>query len=117
MSTTTQFLNADAYGSTFVDPLNPDFSVRFKTTRNRKSLNGFSVDNYITEIIVSGTDQITIGTATVNDTLAVRVRTSGSELSQARLKEILLSIASQIPNWANENVLLGFRPVTVPVNP
>lgn len=117
MSTNTQFLNADAYGSTFVDPLNPNFSVRFKTARNRKSLNGLTVDNFITEIIVSDVNQITVGTTTANDTLAVRIRTSGSEFSQARLKAILLSVASQISDWNGENVLLGFRPVTLPINP
>lgn len=117
MSTNTQFFNTDAYGSIFVDPLDPNFSVRFKTTRTRKSLNGFAVDNFITEIIVSDINPITIGSTTTNDTLAVRIRTSGSELSQARLKAILLSVASQIPSWNNENVLLGFRPTTLPINP
>lgn len=117
MSNSTQFLNSDAYGSTFVDPTDPNFSVRFKTTRNRKNLNGIAVDNFVTEIIVSDLEPITVGSTDANDTLAVRVRVSGSEYSHARLQAILASVAEQIPTWNTENVLLGFRPSTVPVNP
>lgn len=113
----TQFLNSDAYGSTFVDPQDPNFSVRFKTNRGRKNLNGLSVDNFVTEIIVNDLEPIEVGSLNANDTLAVRVRISGSELSHARLKQIVDSISAQLPGWMDENVFLGFRPTTVPMNP
>lgn len=117
MSNSTQFHNSDAFGSTFVDPQDPNYSVRFKTNRGRKNLNGLSVDNFVTEIIVSDLEPIEVGSLNANDTLAVRVRISGSELSHTRLKQIVGSISSQLPAWMDENVVLGFRPTTAPLNP
>lgn len=113
----TQLYTSDAFGSTYVDPADPNFSVRFKTSRNRKSLNGVSVDNFVTEIIVSDLFPVSVNSVNANDTLAVRLRVSGSEASQARLKQILASVATQIPAWSEENVMLGFRPTTLPLNP
>ena len=115
--TSTQLLTNDAYGVTFADPTDPDFTVRFKTTRNRKNLSGIQVDNFVTEIIINDLSAITVGSTTTKDTLAVRIRTSGSDLSHARLKAILAKAASQVSSWNSENVLLGFRPTTVPLNP
>lgn len=113
----TQLLSHDATGVTFADPIEPDFTVRFKTTRNTKSLNGVSVDNYLHEIIVNDTNPVTIGNTSANDALSVRVRISGSVNSQARLKEIVKSLAGQLPSWADENAMVGFEPVTLPINP
>lgn len=114
---TTQVLTRDAYGVTYADPTNPDFSVRFKTTRSAKGLNGVNVDNYLTEVIVNDSNEITIGSTTANDLLSVRVRVSGSIESHDRVKEILTSIASQLDTWGSENVYLGFEPGTAPINP
>lgn len=113
----TQVLTRDAYGVTYADPAEPDFTVRFKTNRTLKGLNGVNVDNYLTEVIVNDRNEVTIGSVTANDPLSVRVRVSGSIESMARLKEIVTSIATQLDTWGNENVFLGFEPVTVPVNP
>lgn len=112
----TQLLTSDQYGSTFADPADPNFTVRFKTVRNRKMLDGSPVDNYVTEIIINDLSDTTIGNKTVAEALSIRFRVSGSELSMARLQAIANSLASQIPTWSTENVLLGFRPVTAPVN-
>lgn len=117
MSNLTQLLTNDAYGVTFADPTDPNFTVRFKTVRNRKNLNGVSVDNYITEIIASDGNEVSVGNTSAMDTLAVRIRMSGSDLSKQRLEAIVKGLASQISSWTDENVFLGFRPETVPVNP
>lgn len=113
----TQVLTRDAFGVTYADPASPDFTVRFKTNRTVKNLNGISVDNYLTEVIVNDANEVTIGTATANDLLSVRVRISGSVDSMSRLKEIVDSISSQLTTWGNENAFLGFEPVTAPINP
>jgi len=76
-----------------------------------------NVDNYITEIIVNDSNEVTIGSTTATDPLSVRIRASGSIESQDRLKAILISIASQLTAWTTENALLGFEPSTVPLNP
>lgn len=117
MSNPTQVKTRDAFGTIYADPAEPDFSVRFKTSNSTKNLNGLKVDNYITEIIINDNEEITVGNVTANDAIAVRLRVSGSSKSQTRLKAILASLASQIPTWGSENVLLGFEPVTVPLNP
>lgn len=117
MSNQTQLYTHDAYGVTYADPSDPDFRVRFKTTQNRKSINGINVENYVNEIIVSDLHEVAMGNQTAVDTLAIRIRTSGSGLSQSRLGSILKSIASQLGDWTDENVLTGFEPVTLPLNP
>lgn len=117
MSKLTQLLSADSYGVTFADPLDPNFTVRFKTVKSRKQINGLSLDNYVTEIICNDITPARIGEGNVNDTVSVRFRVSGSEHSIPRLKAILASLASQVDAWSAENALLGFRPTTVPVNP
>lgn len=111
----TQVLTRDANGVTFANPADPDYRVRFKTTTSNKSLNGVSVPNYITEIIVNDTVGVTVGTISANDAVAVRVRVSGSIASIDRRKAILKSIAGQLSAWADENVLSGFEPVTAPL--
>lgn len=113
----TQLLTRDAYGVTYADPLDRDFTVRFKTVNNRKNLNGIAVDNFLTEIIVNDLNDIDVSGQPARDALSVRVKVSGSDLSKGRLGAILSSIATQLPAWESENVLLGFSPVTVPVNP
>lgn len=117
MSQNTQLLTSDPFGTTFADPSDPNFTVRFKTSRSRKMIDGNPVDNYVTEIIVNDLHGVTVGGSSVNEALSVRIRVSGSELSMPRLKEIAASVAGQVSTWNSENVLLGFRPTTVPINP
>lgn len=113
----TQALTRDANGVTFADPTDPDFTVRFKTKRSSKGLNGINVENYLTEIIINDDHDIKKGDVSAVEALSVRIRVSGSASSMPRLEAILASIAGQIPAWSDENVLLGFEPTTVPVNP
>lgn len=113
----TQIKTRDAFGVTYADPLDPDFSVRFKTNVSRKSLNGVNVDNYITEVIINDTNEISVGSTSANDAIAVRLRVSGSVNSQDRLKAIIAQLALQVDAWGTENAFLGFEPSTAPVNP
>lgn len=113
----TQILTRDAYGVTYADPTSPDYSVRFRTVKQPKSLNGVLLENYVTEIIVNDVHQISVGSVTANDTLSVRIRASGSLESQTRLKAILEAAAAKVSAWNSENVLIGFEPTTVPENP
>lgn len=110
----TQILTRDAYGVTYANPTNPDFRVRFKTTSSQKSLNGVSVMNFVTEIIVNDNAPVTLGNTSANDPIAVRIRVSGSLASAARRDAILKSIAAQLGTWTNENVFAGFEPATAP---
>lgn len=113
----TQIKTRDAYGVTYADPADPDFTVRFKTTTSNKVLNGNSVPNYVTEVIANDAVNVALGTQTLIDNVSVRVRVSGSKLSDARKKAVLKSVATQLASWADEAVFSGFEPVTVPLNP
>lgn len=110
----TQILTRDAFGVTYANPTDPDFRVRFKTTSSQKSLNGVSVMNFVTEIIVNDNVPVTLGNTSANDPVAVRIRVSGSLASAARRDAILKSIAAQLGTWTNENVFAGFEPATAP---
>lgn len=112
----TQILTRDANGVTFANPTDPDFRVRFKTTSSQKSLNGVSVMNFVTEIIVNDNVPVELGKTSANDPVAVRIRVSGSLASATRRNAILKSIASQLGTWADENVFAGFEPKTAPNN-
>lgn len=103
-------------GSTYADPLDPNMTVRFKTTSTSKNLDGQKTTNYLTEIISNDIFNITIGTKDVQDTLSVRIRVSGSVQSQARLGQMLSDLVAKIPSWIQEDVLVGFQPITPPIN-
>lgn len=117
MSNTTQIKTRDAYGVTYADPADTDFTVRFKTTTANKTLAGQTVQNNVSEIIVNDIVTAAVGSAQVTDNVSVRIRVSGSRLSDARKSAILKSVAAQLPAWADQHVLSGFDPVTAPVNP
>jgi hypothetical protein len=111
-----QLYSQQTNGVTYADPLDPDFTVRFKTNSSGKSLNGLQTTNYATEIIVNDVHGITINGIGANDALSIRVRVSGSVASVDRLAEMLGAVASQLSTWASENVLVGFQPSTLPIN-
>lgn len=113
----TQLYSRDANGVTFADPTDPDYTVRFKNTQSRKTLNGVSVVNYVEEIVINDLVPVTLGSSVGNDSISVRIRISGSAESHARVKQILKSIAGQLPAWADGNVALGFEPVVPPATP
>lgn len=110
----TQLYSRDANGVTFADPTDPDYTVRFKNTQTRKALGGVSVQNYVEEIVFNDLVPVTIGSATVNDAVSIRLRISGSDKSHVRVKAILASLAAQLPTWADNNVALGFEPIVAP---
>jgi hypothetical protein len=103
-------------GSVYADPNEPDYSVRFKTTSAPKSLNGLKTTNYITEIIVNDLNDVTISGQGAVDPVSIRIRVSGAVESHARMGAILQNVAGSCATWVGENVLLGFDPVTAPVD-
>lgn len=110
----TQLYSSNANGSTYADPARPQFQVRFKTVKAPKNLDGLKTDNVITEIICTDKNTVTKDNATADDSISVRVKLSGSQLSHERLKEILTNMAAELPTFANENVIQGFAPVNPP---
>ena len=113
---TLQLFSQQPNGVTFCDPSKPDYQVRFKTTSSQKVIDGKKAQNYITEIAANDINPISVGDAVVNDALSVRLRTSGSLQSVPRLKQMLLDLAAKLDTWGDENVLIGFKPTTLPIN-
>lgn len=114
---TLQLYSQQANGVTYVDPLAPDFQVRFKTTSAPKMLDGNRTTNFVNEIVANDLHEVTLGDDTTGDALSVRIRVSGSVQSTARLKQMVLDLASKITTeWLDENVLIGFPPTTPPIN-
>jgi hypothetical protein len=113
----TKVLSRGTNGVLYADPVNPGFTARFKTSVTQKVIDGIRMDNYATEIIVNESHLATIGDEQFSDPLSIRIRVSGAAVSMPRLKTVLASIAGQLSDWGDEDVLLGFEPVTVPVNP
>lgn len=105
----------DNSGVTYADPAKPDTTIRFRSSSVGKVLNGQSVPNLSTEIIVNDNNSVTIGGVAAQDALSVRVRVSGTLESKTRLRNILTSLAAQLGTWETENVMQGFRPSTAPV--
>lgn len=113
---TLSLYSQQSNGVTFCDPADPDYTVRFKFTSSPKVLDGVKAVNYICEIAANDNYIVSIGGNNVTDALSVRLRTSGSLQSVPRLKQMLLDLASRVDEWGAENVLLGFNPVTPPIN-
>lgn len=104
----------DSVGVTYADPAKPDTTVRFRFGSSMKALNGISVPNYATEIIVNDNNPITVAGVSAQDLLSIRLRVSGCLESKARLRDLLTSIAAKLGTWETENVMQGFRPSTAP---
>lgn len=113
---TLQLFSQQPNGVTYCDPLNPNFVVRFKTTSSQKVIDGKKAQNYITEITANDINLIQVGDSVVSDALSVRSRTSGSLQSIPRLKQMLLDMAANLDAWGDENVFIGFKPTTPPIN-
>lgn len=112
----TQLFSRKANGITYSDPARPSFTVRFKTTLSPKTLDGLKTNNIVTEIIVNDKITVTKDGSTSDDPVSVRVRISGSQLSQLALTHILQGLAPQLSSWSTQNVVLGFEPTTVPTS-
>lgn len=107
--------STDNAGVTYADPAKPDCTIRFRASSSAKILNGVSVPNFATEIIINDQNSITVGSVSAQDPLSIRIRTSGALASKTRLRNLLVSAAAQMATWETENVLQGFRPSTAPV--
>lgn len=115
----TQIQTRDAYGTTYADPKDVNFTVRFKHTSTRKALGTTTTENHVLDIIVNDLHDVATGTNTTSaDSLSVRIRISGSSKSDARLGAIVAQLAAQLPSWVKvDKVHLGFEAKTAPVNP
>lgn len=111
-----QLYSQQPNGVTFSDPLNPDFVVRFKTTSGQKVIDGQRVQNFICEITANDNHPVVIGAVTAMDALSVKIRTSGGLPSIPRIKVMLNDLVAKMNDWEDENVLIGFSPVTLPQN-
>lgn len=101
-------------GETWADPIQPNYTIRFKTTTTPKSLDGNRTTNYMTEIIMNDVHNVTIGDQVTADALSVRIRTSGAIESIDQLKNMLKDSCEQlVAAWLEEDVLTGF-PVDTP---
>lgn len=107
-------LRSDATGVTYADPTDPDFTCRFKFSTAKKTIDGNSVTNQVTEIIYNVPNDVAIGSCTASDPISVRVKISGSHLSESRIAAILDCFCHDCPTWQTEGVLTGFEPTTAP---
>jgi len=105
----------DSSGVTYADPASPASTCRFRFGTTSKVLNGISVANNASEIIINDNNAVTINGASALDALSIRIRVSGSQYSKTRLRNLLVSAAAQLAQWETENVFQGFRPTTAPV--
>lgn len=110
-------LRSDANSITYADPTNPDLTVRCKQGSATKSLGGVPVVNNVTEIIINDFSDITVGSETLPEALSVRAKISGSHFSQTQKVALAGLLADLLDQWAAEDVLDGFEPVSVPVLP
>lgn len=115
MPTTLSVKSQDNAGVTYANPAKPDTTVRFRFGNTVKVLNGISVPNFSTEIIMNDNHDVTVGGVSAKDALSIRLRVSGALESKARLRQLIRSLAAQAATWETENAMQGFRPSTAPV--
>lgn len=111
---TLKVLKTENTGVVYADPSDPTLVVRFRSTSSPKSLNGVATKNHLTEVIYNVDNDVSINGVSAKDAVSVRIRTSGAYQSKARIKQLLVSAAAQVDDWADEDVFVGFNPVTAP---
>lgn len=114
MPTQMKILSSDSTGQLFASPTKPSQQVRFKSTSAPKKLGAIQTSNIIREIILTDVNPVTVGSNTADDAISIRIRVSGSPLSEAALVARLNALGVKLPVWGTENVLVGFPPVTPP---
>lgn len=104
-------------GIVYAEPNDPDQTVRVKHSAQIKSLGGINVTNQVTEIVVNDAHTVVVAGETSSlDAISIRVRVSGSLQATDRKKALLSALLTTLSNWADEDVLKGFNPSTVPVS-
>jgi len=106
-----------ADGVLYSDPADPDYTIRFRNTVAKKTLNGVSVNNYVGEIIFNDDVAVTVGGIAATDAVSIRIRVSGSNESSTRKSAILTTLAAQLMTWDGQSVFKGFNPTTAPTIP
>jgi len=110
-----KLLRQDATGVSYADLADPNMTVRFRNAAATKSLNGVPVQNFTTEVIYNDDNAVVVAGVNAQDAVSVRLRVSATKESAVRVKNILLSMAAQVDDWADEGVFVGFQPTSVPV--
>jgi hypothetical protein len=111
-SLVVQKVNND--GVTYSLVSDPDLTVRFRNVTSQKSLNGVSVKNFATEIIINDNNGVTVNGVPASDAVSIRVRVSAAAESNARVVQLLAMLAGGLNTWATESVFKGFNPATAP---
>jgi len=104
----------DATGQTYANPVKPDFTVRFRNSGVKKSLNGITVNNIMAEIIYNDNNAVTVGGVSASDAISVRLRVSGTLESATRINQFLTGLSAQMANWVSQSVFKGFNPTSAP---
>lgn len=105
----------DQYGITYADPTDPNKQIRFKTTSARKNVDGTSLVNYVSEIILNDENSPTVCDQTCsNEAISVRLRVSGSLESRDAVESLINILTSNMPQFIADNVFYGFQPSTPP---
>jgi len=104
-------------GVVYADPAS-NLTVRFRNTSSQKTLNGVTTKNCICEIIANDENEVEVADSIMaKDAVSVRVRVSGSPLSEARLVSIITAIGAKLATWGAEHCFIGFNPTTKPTIP
>jgi len=104
-------------GVLYADPGDPGFTVRFRNSSAKKTLNGVSVNNYVGEIIYNDDVAVTVGGVAATDAVSVRIRVSGTNEASTRKSAILTTLAAQLMTWDGQSAFKGFNPTTAPTIP
>lgn len=113
----TQFFRNTPKGIIFADPAKSDYRVRFDHSELPKKVGTSNTLTHITEIRINDANDIIVDGVAGTDNIAISLRVSAAPESKARVKSILTQLGLQAPVWSDENVLVGFQPTTLPVNP
>lgn len=113
----SQIYSRGPKGIVYANPSDPDCQMRLHTETFRKSLNGVQVENKRTDLVYTDLNPVTLPGKNgdgANDALSVRVRISGSTLSDKRLKEMMRNVGNSLIAWAEQPVIMGFEPSESP---
>lgn len=108
-------IKVDQYGITYADPADPNKQVRFKTTSARKNVDGVSVTNYVSEIIINDESPLDGDCGScANEAISVRLRVSGSMESRTAVESLINILTTNMTDFLSDNVFYGFQPTNPP---
>lgn len=110
---TQKVKDRDQFGVTFADPASPNDTTRVKQETKTKTINGISLDNNTLEIVGLRSAPVK-SDGSVTETISVRIKVSGSSLNQAAARDLAKDVMAATTAWLDEDVFVGFDPLTVP---